>query len=68
MDARDTLTVVLLTARKQGIRIDESRFVPQASSVTLAYLIQDVREDLQAIEGQLARVEKQALREAGGVA
>jgi hypothetical protein len=65
MDARDTLTVVLLTARRRGIVIEELRFrVGGSLTPTLAALIQDVREDLQALEGQLARCEEMARREA----
>jgi len=66
MDARDTLTVVLLTARRRGIVIEELRFRVVGGSLTptLAALIQDVREDLQALEGQLARCEEMARREA----
>ena len=65
MDARDTLTVLLLTARKRGIAIDERRF-PAGGSVgpSLGALIRSVREDLQALEGQLARCEEMARREA----
>jgi hypothetical protein len=65
LDARDTLTVVLLKARKLGIRIDEGRFVPTVLTVgcSLGSAIRDVREDLQAVEGQLARCEEMARRE-----
>ena len=64
MDARDTLTVLLLTARKRGIVIEERRFVEEPNKLRLQHLIQDVREDLQALEGQLARCEEMARREA----
>ena len=69
MDARDTLTVLLLAARKRGIVIEELRFrVGGSFTPTLAALIQDVREDLQALEGQLARCEEMARREAASSA
>jgi len=63
MDARDTLTVLLLTARKRGIVIEERRFV-SLMAAALPDMLRDVREDLQALEGQLARCEEMARREA----
>lgn len=61
MDARDRLTVVLTVAqRKAGIRIDEGRFVPTVLAASLADAIRDVREDIQALDGQLAACEEQA--------
>ena len=61
LDARDRLTALLLvTRRKTGIRIDEGRFVPTALAASLADAIRDVREDLRALDGQLAACEEQA--------
>ena len=61
MDARDQLTVLLVVARKRGIRIEERLFASGATP--LANLIRDVRGDLQALDGQLARCEDMARRE-----
>lgn len=61
MDARDQLTALLLvTQRKCGIRIDEGRFVPTVLAASLADAIRDVREDIQALDGQLAACEDMA--------
>jgi predicted RNA-binding protein with EMAP domain len=59
LDTRDQLTVVLLTARKFGIKVSEGQF----RGPDLGRDIRDVRESLQALEGQLARLEEQARRE-----
>jgi hypothetical protein len=62
LDARDRLTtVLLLSLRKTGIHVPEHRF--HTPGVELADLIRDVREDLQALEGQLAACEEQARKE-----
>lgn len=58
LDARDQLTVVLLTAQKFGIKVSEAQF----RGPDLARDIRDVRESLQALEGQLARIEALAPR------
>jgi hypothetical protein len=63
VDARDRLTAVLLLARrKTGIVVPKGRFSTEAGR--LASAIRDVREDLQALEGQLAQVEEMARAEA----
>lgn len=61
-DARDTLTVLLTTARRRGIVIEATRF--GSLRMSLPDMVRDVREDLQALEGQLARCEEMARREA----
>jgi hypothetical protein len=69
VDARDRLTAVLLLARrKTGIVVPEGRFVPTVLTVgcSLGSAIRDVREDLRALEGQLAQVEAMARDEAKG--
>ena len=66
MDARDRLTVVLAVARrKAGVRIDEGRFVPTVMAASLGDAIRSVREDIQALDGQLAQCEDMARRERG---
>jgi hypothetical protein len=58
MDAQDRLTALLLvTRRKTGIAIDDRRFRGEGE---LWALIRDVREDVQALEGQLAACEDMA--------
>lgn len=65
MDARDRLTAVLLLARlKTGIVVPEARFIPSVMAVSLGDMVRDLREDLQALEGQLAQVEELARAEA----
>ena len=66
MDARDTLTVLLTTARRRGIVIEETRF--GSLRMSLPDMVRDVREDLRALDGQLARCEEMARREAASSA
>jgi hypothetical protein len=60
-DAGDQLELALtLAARKIGVRIDAGRLKGKGALWTR---IRDLREDLQALEGRLARIEAQAKAE-----